>query len=600
MSAFLALIWDPGSPEAADDARGLIEDPSLQPSGSIRSDTAGLYVADLSAPLAGARLLALGDGGAVFGHLFARSATLSPAACLDQIPPAAAAAICGSCGRRLLTDFWGSYVAFVRHAGTLTVLADPASSIPCFYTRRGQVTCVFSHLERCPPAWRRGLSVNRAFVSQLLAYDKIQNGATGLSEVRELQGGFCLAVSGSGAGECLVWDPRELARQPDRRPAAEAADALRATIRFVVQSHALSVPRVALNLSGGLDSAIVAAMLSDPGDRLDVQGVHFVLGGGDPAETGYARSVAAFLDLGLTERAVDPARGLPSPEQYPPTVRPYRDFLGLALPDGGAAPGGRVTFTGQGGDHLFLETRSPLFFADYLRRCGPGGNTLRVLQDAARVSGLSVWQVLREALPVLARGGEDGRRRLAGLADRQTRINRHTHAGLDLGGLLPIWARRPEGIPPAKFRQIISLVHMTQIRNALTAAGAAPLVHPLMSQPLIELCVRLPADVLCTGGRPRGLARLAMKGLIPETVRLRQSKGDASRFFVQQIAANQALLSETLRNGELVAGGYVDRQDIDACLTPEAYRTQTFGRMILVLYVIECWLRRRKTRHGAP
>ena len=599
MSAFLALIWDPECPDAQRDARGLIEGLHTQPAGTFRSDIAGLYLADLSAPPARARLLALGDGGAVFGHLFARSATLSPAACLDQIPPAAAAAICLSSGRRLLTDFWGSYVAFVRRARTLTVLADPASSIPCFYTRRGQVTCVFSHLERCPPAWRRGLSVNRAFVSQLLAYDKIQNGATGLSEVRELQGGVCLAVSGSDAGECLVWDPRELARQTDRRPAADAAEELRATIRLVVQSHALSTPRILLNLSGGLDSSIVAAMLANAGNLVDVRGLHFVLGGGDPAETGYARAVAAFLGLGLTERIVDPARRLPPPELYPPTVRPYRDFLAPEMPVGDAASGARVTFTGQGGDHLFLETRSPLLFADYLRRRGPGGETLRVLQEAARVSGLSIWQVLREALPVLARGEEETRRRLAGLADRQTRINRPAHAGLDPAELLPAWARRPQGVAPAKFRQVISLVHMAQIRNALPAAGAAPLVHPLMSQPLIELCLRLPADVLCTGGRPRGLARLAMKGLIPETVRLRQSKGDASRFFVQHIAANQALLSETLRNGELVAGGYVDRQDIDACLTPEAYRTQTFGRMILVCYVIECWLRRWKSESGA-
>ncbi|WP_291208175.1 asparagine synthase C-terminal domain-containing protein [Hyphomonas sp.] len=599
MSAFIALIWDPECPEALDEARGLIEEPSRQPPMTFRSDVAGLYVADLSAPLARAQLLALGGAGAVFGHLFTRSGTLRPAACLQQVPPDAAAAIRASSGRRLLTDFWGSYVAFVRHEDTLTVLADPASSIPCFYTRRGRVTCVFSHLERCPRAWRRGLSINRAFVSQLLAYDKIQNGAAGLNEVRELQAGFCLAVSGSGSEACLAWDPRELGRQPDRRPAAEAADELRATLRFVVQSHALSLPSTALNLSGGLDSAILAAMLSDGGQPLDVEGVHFVLGGGDPAETEYARSVAAVLGLRLIERAVDPARGLPSPEQYPPTARPYRDFLGLAAPDAGAAPGGRVVFTGQGGDHLFLETRSPLLFADYLRRCGPGRETLRVLQDAARLSGLSVWQVLREVLPVAARGEEDARARLAGLTDRQTRINRHAHAGLDPAELLPAWARRPDGVAPAKFRQIISLVHMAQIRNALPATGAAPLVHPLMSQPLIELCLRLPADLLCTGGRPRGLARLAMKGLLPDAVRLRQSKGDASRFFVQQITASQALISETLRDGELVSSGYVERQDIDACLTPDAYRTQTFGRMILVYYVIECWLRRWRTELGA-
>ena len=116
--------------------------------------------------------------------------------------------------------------------------------------------------------------------------------------------------------------------------------------------------------------------------------------------------------------------------------------------------------------------------------------------------------------------------------------------------------------------------------------------------PLIELCLKIPADVLCTGGVPRGLVRLAVTGLIPDMVRLRRSKGDASRFFIEQLGANQALLSETFRGGELVADGYVDPGDIAACLTPQNYRTQTFGRMILVYYVIECWLRRWKTELG--
>jgi len=599
MSAFLALIWSPHRPEARQEACRLIDAAGLRPSRAFRSDAAGLYIADLSALQAGQRLLTLGDSGAVFGKLFARSSTPSPAACLSEISPAAAAAIRASSGQYLLTGYWGSYVAFVRHGAGLTVVADPASSIPCFYTARGPVLCVFSHLERCPASFRRGLSINRACVSQLLAYDKIQNGATGLNEVRELQSGVCLAVSESQTEEALAWDPREIARRPDTRPAADAAAELRQTIRLVVQSHGLSAPKLALHLSGGLDSAIVAAMLSEPANRFDVQGVHFVLQGGDPAETAYARAVADFLALDLAEIKVDPAQPLPAPDQYPPTVRPYREFLGQALLASTAAEAGRATFTGQGGDHLFLETRSPLMFADHVRRCGLGRHTLGELMNAARLSEQSVWRVVRETLPAVLFGEESQRDVHAGLTGRQTRINRHAHACLDPADLLPVWARRPEGTPPEKFRQIAGLVHMAQIRNALPPEGVLPLTHPLISQPLIELCLKIPADVLCTGGVPRGLARLAMTGLIPDRVRLRRSKGDASRFFIEQLGANQALLADTLRGGELVAGGYADPDDIEACLAPHNYRTQTFGRMILVYYVIECWLRRWKAELGA-
>ncbi len=602
MPGFLALIWNPGDPAGRADAAGLSADPALSRAPAFRSDAAGLWLSDLSSRQERAAILPLGVQGAVIGSLFTGASSLAPASRLNAVPRGAEALICASSGKALHTDFWGSYVAFIRNGARLTVVADPTSSVPCFYTRRGPLTLVFSQLERCPACIRRKLTINRAFISQLLAYDKIQNGQTGLNEVREIQAGYCLTITCAGTEEFLAWDPRAVARAGADLTVADAADALRQTARYVVQSHALSVPKLALNLSGGLDSAVVAAMLTGVMGRLDVQGVHFILGGGDPAETSYARRLAACLQLDLAELRVDPQQALPSPDQYPPTARPYREFLGQEILAGQAGlPGlqGRATFTGQGGDHLFLETRSPLMFADYLLDCGLSARTVEELLNAARISGQSVWQILREVLPSVVRSKENPAALFAPLRARRTRVNRQAHANLDPAELLPVWARRPEGVPPAKFAQIVSLVHMFQIRSTLPPAAAGPQTHPLISQPLVELCLKTPAYILCAGGQPRGLARRAMEGLIPDEIRLRRSKGDASRYFIEQLSANLPLLADTLLHGELVAGGYADPDDIKAFLAPESFRTQTFGRMILVYYVIECWLRRWKSELGA-
>ena len=186
------------------------------------------------------------------------------------------------------------------------------------------------------------------------------------------------------------------------------------------------------------------------------------------------------------------------------------------------------------------------------------------------------------------------------IRERQTGLNRLTHERLDASDLLPVWACVPEGLPPAKFAQVSGLAHMIQIRESLALPGTDETVHPLISQPLVELCLQLPAYLLCHGGRGRGLVRQAFAGRLPDQIRLRRSKGDASRFYTEQLKANRDLLADTLMNGALVANGLINRADVEAALRPGSYGVDTFGRMILVCYVIEAWLGRWTRRNAAP
>jgi asparagine synthase (glutamine-hydrolysing) len=116
-----------------------------------------------------------------------------------------------------------------------------------------------------------------------------------------------------------------------------------------------------------------------------------------------------------------------------------------------------------------------------------------------------------------------------------------------------------------------------------------------MSQPLIELCLRLPVYLLSLGGVSRGLARQAFKGHLPDRVRLRMTKGEATRYFIDQLRLNRPLLLETLVDGELVSHGIVDRKDVETFLQEDQFLTHPAGRMILVYYAIEAWLRTWKT-----
>lgn len=602
MYSYMAVLWDPADTDASQEAARFFCAEGLEPAppGDC-SYRAGIRFLDLSAGPGGPSLVHLhaqseGYGGLVFGKLFARSSSAEPQLPLARMRRGSAEAILRSGGISLFTQYWGRYVALLKSREGHLIIADPAASVPAFVMQKGSLAFAFSHLEHCPGALRTGLTLNPDFISALIAYDKIQNGETGLKGVYEVRAGERLLVSRGVISRLSGWTPHMAALQVYEPDQTQAAKQLRDTTIHVVGSLAADQKDIVLSLSGGLDSAIVGACLRECG--AEVRCLHFVTGGGDHPETEYARRVASHLSFPLHEVGIDPAAPLPAADSHPLSPRPFREFLGLhqtAVTQRDPHLSGKTTFTGQGGDHLFLETRSTALFADYLRAHGVSPRAGRILFETALLTGRSVWYVAREALRyrpnrVPAQAIPDG---------RQTRMSRKAFMGADWSHLLPDWAQSPAGLPPGKFEQVASLAHMYQIRRSLGSVDEPPTIHPLISQPLMEFCLALPTYLLCAGGRSRGLVRRAMTGLLPDEVRLRRSKGDASRFYTAQLYANRARIREALMEGELVRRDLICRSDVEQFFLSEDFHLQSSGRMVLVHYVIEAWLRAWKSHLAA-
>lgn len=599
MYAFVALLWDPECGASASYARSLhTAIRNLPGSGPVLRPVDGLLVCDLGSNIRNTLTLipqTTVSGGVLFGTAFSNKDAGRTGQPVSSISGNEAIRLCQSRGASVTEDFWGSYIVFLSGSGRRDVVTDPTSAIPCFYLRRSGVTIILSHLEKCPFLPQSAFSLNYDFISALIAYDKIQNGQTGLTEIRELTGGRRLTIAGGHLSEEMIWDPRSVASRPLRLADTEAAETLRDTTRYVVRARANAFDRVKVHLSGGLDSSIVLSCLAGHVARSGLSAAHDIVGKEEQSEAHYARAAAEFCGADLRIRQFEASLSFPAPETHPLSVRPYRQFLTPDLSDPAEkfAEGetGSAVFSGQGGDHLFLADRTAAGFADYIRLRGLSADWPRMLLNSARLSDRSVWHVLVASLP--ARFSNDTARGiLKGIQKSRTPLSTRAHDRLNPADCAPEWAVDPAGLPPGKFDQVSRLAHMYHIRETLDRPFLRQMVHPLISQPLIELCLRLPVYQLSLHGVSRGLVREAFRGLIPDSIRTRTAKGETTRYFMEQIRRNRAFLADYLAGGSLAEARILDPDIVNRWIRAEAVDEHSQGRRLLVCYTIESWLRR--------
>ena len=320
MEAFASISWPVGDGAAEAEALSFRNAFARQYPDAPRLEAPGLCLMDLSPAPHSRRLLPLPVGGtvggAIFGTLFRRSDGFEASPPLSELTAAEALRIIRSQGKALADDYWGSYIGVLATGSGSVIVADPTGAIPCFHTRRGQVSLAFSNLEMCSCLGWRHATINYAFVRKLLVYDKIQTGETGIEGVFELLAGHRVEPGDPPGTGTLLWDPRSPAAEVLDLPRPEAVALLRRMVRHVVHAWARVHGPILLNLSGGLDSSIVAACLGEL-ERSDIEAVHFRLVSEDPPEAHYAARAAAATRMRLHEVAIDPARPLPEPLDHP-------------------------------------------------------------------------------------------------------------------------------------------------------------------------------------------------------------------------------------------------------------------------------------------
>ena len=147
-----------------------------------------------------------------------------------------------------------------------------------------------------------------------------------------------------------------------------------------------------------------------------------------------------------------------------------------------------------------------------------------------------------------------------------------------------------DDLPIGKFRQVQELINAFGYYDPFLREAAPEPVNPLLSQPLVELCLSLPTWLLTRGGRGRALARRAFAHDIPREIATRQSKGGMEEHVALILQRNLDFARGLLLDGQLVRQGILDRGQVEAAL---AGRLPTVGTLSALhdAIAVEAWSR---------
>lgn len=520
------------------------------------------------------------DPGFFAGRLFRREARDQ----LERIDPELAAEIVATCGQVLIDRFWGDYVAIGFDQRGLWALRDPSGAIPLYRSRSGNLILFFSDPEEPIRAGLLKARLDSRFSSHWLAYPALRTARTGLEDVAEVLPGVRYRFADGHASEEAAWTPWAFtASRSELTDFETTSSRLRQEIGRAVPALADNHDRLLLELSGGLDSALIAAALGNAGRPFTA--VNFATRSPDGDERRYARAIAEHFGAPLAElnesaTAIDLA--VPGVLRLRPAFSPVVQPLHRAFADYAEEINAGAFLTGTGGDNVFgyLTTAAPI--VDAVRTGRVWRALTRTLPDVAAHCDCTIWTAARFALARLLRR----RRRLAWKRNVDFLMPEAVPPVPDHHP----WLAAPRSALPGKREHVEALVRIQHFLDPANREADIPFVHPLMAQPLLELCLAIPSWMWVRGGRNRAVARAAFEDLLPPSVVNRRTKGRLESMCARWFVEARDALREIVLDGALRGQGVVDAARLETYLAQDGVPRDELYFRIFELAAVELWL----------
>jgi asparagine synthase (glutamine-hydrolysing) len=524
-----------------------------------------------------------GGNGAIFGTLFPKDLQISPRNWSFVIDEALAGEFVRTRGRHLVNHYWGAYIALLNdHGAAHYVLRDCSGKIPCYAITHGAITIVASNIENLSGLALPRFSINARYLAGFIYDAELSQSECGLNEVKEVLAGECLELNGVGARQFPLWDPRSIGREHSVEDFQDACGQVKQVTQACVDFWASKYDRIVHRLSGGLDSSVVLGCLTRSAHRPLVTCLHRESGGADDNEREFAQLAAADAGVELVVQSgySQGARYDDRVFRLPRAPKPSVANLGITLESDlrnlvPAQVKAEAIWDGEGGDHIFFAPRTPFGAVDYAFSHGMAGDFSRCLRDAVHRSRLSYWAVLGRSIRLGLLGGRWQPK------DEQARDATFLNPEMVPADIAEYvwqpWLAGASDLPPGKRWQICLLAHLLHRHRPVPELQYASEHHPLFSQPLVELCLRIPLYTLLRGGSNRALERAAFRDCVPEKIIRRENKGTVAIALMSKMREGLPYLRDLVLDGVLAQERIIERSTLEPYLagnrpiTPQAF-----------------------------
>ncbi len=479
-------------------------------------------------------------------------------AALGQLAPSAdapAAALIAAAWRRWGADcplhLYGDY-AFVLHepgSGTGFAARDHVGARPFFYALTGDRLAAASD-----PAALLALpgvpdDLDEDFVASILIHRKFEPMDRSFQRaVRRLEAGHRLHLANGKARLDRWWNPERIRVDPNAGD-AETIARYRALVDQAVADRIADASHFAVHLSGGLDSSLIAAVATP---MLRARGLadppgyswHLVDPDADPdTEPGWSEAIRARLGLDLFAPSLSTEEMAALFAQDWTRGPDIRNLLHeSAIQRDAARRGAEIILSGWGGDEgasyngrgyhpwLFATGRWATLYRDAGR---PGVRAgLRTIYHAAR----RTVRTFRPQMPM-----------------RWRRLSGHSLVAPDFfrrARLLPMKTIREFGVRRTQ-HDLLRYSSTTGRLEDWAISGATRGIDyrfPLLDRRLLEFIYTLPPRMFRRGAMRRWLIKQASDGLLPDVVRLNNSKTEPLRvaWIEQALGETMVLIGERI------------------------------------------------------
>ncbi len=520
--------------------------------------------------------------GAVIGTAFSRAPLVRRITSIDG-------ALSAACRKRgpaaLLKEVWGGYIACLAPEGEkVRILRDPSGALPCYCLQQGDVTVLASDTELIVQSLRWSPDIDWPTLASYLHTSFLRTEQTCLQGIKEVLVGNELTVLDRSVTQISQWTPWDYVTFRKELSDRDRQAHLRETIRDCVKAWANQYEKIALSISGGLDSSIVAACAAHSNAHLTA----FTRVTDDPIgdERKYARLVAEAIHTPLLECFYDPkaidlsvsvAAHLPRPFGLQ-NLHPLNSFIRRLANEHGV----QAHFSGNGGDNVFCYMQSATPIVDRLCVQGPNAEAFLTFMDVCKETDSTIWKIGRETRKAIA----SARRPYVWKASSDFLLRDHQSFIADHP-----WLHRRTGTPYGK------AVHVALLLQSLSSIEGArrdidvPTISPLLSQPVSEAALSIPSWEWVANGQNRSAVRSAFQNALPDVILRRLTKGGPDGFLIELFERHRKWLRDWFGDGLLRRNGIVDISAIDRALTAPTSLTGTTHFLILQLADVEAWAR---------